>query len=200
VTDVLQIIAVLLAALLVLLALPVTVAFRINRRKEIKGKVIVHWFFGLVRFRISVPGRPKAEPRPKRVPGKKTGKRKPGAKLRRTFTLLKHSPFRRRTIRFIKGLLQATHTRGLYCRLRIGLDDPADTGLLWGVLGPVAGIAASFRCAEVRIEPEFADPVLEVESHGEFRLIPLQFIGLVSAFVLSPATMHAWFTLRRSHT
>jgi hypothetical protein len=42
------------------------------------------------------------------------------------------------------------------------------------------------------------DPVLEVESHGEFRLIPLHFIALATAFVVSPETLCAWRTLRRS--
>ena len=196
---VLLIIAILLALLAVLLAVPITVTFRINRIKEIKGQISFHWLFGLVRFRIGIPGAAKSETQHKRKPTKKTRKRKRGSNARGVFALLKQSAFRRRAIRFIKDVLRVTHARDLYLRLRIGLGDPADTGRLWVLLGPIAGIASNLRSAEVHIEPEFMDPLLEVESHGEFRLIPLQFIALVTAFVVSPKTLHAWRTLRQSN-
>jgi len=173
------------------------VAFRIDHIKEIKGQVSFQWLFGMVRFRIGIPAA-KAEPQRKRKPTKKTRKRKPGSNARGVFALLKQSAFRRRAIRFIKDVLRATHARDLYLCLRIGLGDPADTGRLWAFLGPIAGIATNLRSAEVRIEPEFMDPVLEVESHGEFRLIPLQFIALATAFVVSPVILSALLTLRQS--
>jgi Protein of unknown function (DUF2953) len=200
VDSVLLIISILLALLLVLLIVPVTLAFKVDRSKEIKGHVIFRWLFGVVRFRIGIPKTAKAKSQHKRKLREKTGKRKPGIKkVHAVLALLKHAPFRQRAMRFIRGILRAIHARDFYLRLRIGLDDPADTGRLWGLLGTVAGIAASLRSAEVRIEPEFTNPVLEVESHGEFRFIPLQFIGLATAFAMSPATLHAWFKLRRSN-
>ncbi len=197
-SSVLLIIAVLLALLLVLLAMPVTVAFRIDHIKEVKGQVSFHWLFGLVRFRTEIPGAAKAGPQRKRKPAKKTEKRKTGAHARGVFALMKQSAFIRRAIQFIRDVLRAIHVRDLYLRLRIGLGDPADTGRLWALLGPVAGIAADLRSAKVHFEPEFMDPVLKVESHGEVRLIPLQFIALATAFVVSPTTLRAWGMLRRS--
>ena len=195
---VLLIIAILLAILLLLLAVPITVAFRIDGIKEIKGQVSLQWLFGLVRFRIGIPGSTKAEPQRKLRLAKKTRKRKHGNNARGVFTLLKQSAFRRRAIRFIKDVLRATHARDLYLRLRIGLGDPADTGRLWALLGPIASIATNLRSAEVRIEPEFVDPLLEVESHGGFRFIPLQFISLATAFIVSPKTLRALLMLRQS--
>lgn len=193
---ILLIIAILLTLLLVL-AVPVTVAFEVDCLKEIKGQVRFYWLFGLVRFRIGFPSVPKAEPEQQRKPKKK--KRKTGGRSRGVFALLKRSAFRQHAIRFVKDVLRAIHARDLYLRLRIGLDDPADTGRLWALVGPIAGIAINLRSAEVRIEPEFLAPMLEVKSHGEFRLIPLQFIALVTAFIVSPTTLHAWRTLRQSN-
>jgi hypothetical protein len=198
VSFVLLIIAILLTLLLVLLAVPITVAFRFDRIKEIKGQLSFHWLFGLMRFRIGIPDAAKAEPQHKRKSTKKTRKREPGGSARGVFALLKQSAFRQRAIRFIKDVLRVTHVRDFYLRLRIGLGDPADTGRLWALLGPIAGIATNLRSAEVCIEPEFMDTMLEVESHGEFRLIPLQFIALATAFVVSPTTLSAWRTLRQS--
>ncbi len=197
-SSVLLVIGILLALLFVLLAVPITVAFRIDRIKEIRGQVKFHWLFGLVRFQTGIPGAAKAEPQRTPKPGKITGKRRPGAHVRGVFALLRQSAFWRRAIRFIKDLLHAIHAHDLYLRLRIGLGDPADTGRLWALIGPVSGIAANLHSAEVCIEPEFMDSVLEVESHGEFRLIPLQFIALATAFAASPTTLRAWRTLRRS--
>jgi len=158
-----------------------------------------HWLFGVVRYQIGIPSTSEAKPDSKRIPAKKTGKHIKGTHAQGVFALLKQSDFFRRTIRFIKDLLRATHARDLYLRLRIGLGDPADTGRLWALLGPAAGIATNLRSADVHIEPEFMDPVLEVESHGEVRLIPLQFIALATAFVVSPTTLRAWRTLHRSN-
>ena len=197
-SSVLLIIVILLALLLILLAVPITVAFRVDRIKEITGQVRFHWLYGLVRFRIGIPGAAKDKPHRKQKPMKKTGKRRPVRNARSVFALLRQSAFRRRSIRFVNDILRTTHASDLYLRVRIGLGDPADTGRLWALLGPVAGIAANLRSAEVCIEPEFIDPVLEVESHGEFRLIPLQFIALATAFLVSPGTLRAWHTLRRS--
>ena len=89
-------------------------------------------------------------------------------------------------------MLRATHARNLFLRLRIGLGDPADTGRLWAVIGPIAGMAQNFRSAALRIEPEFMDPAFEVESHGQFRLVPIQFIAMTAAFMLSPTMLRAW--------
>jgi hypothetical protein len=195
---VLLITAILLALLVVMLSVPMTVAFRIDRIREIRGHVILYWFFGLLRFRINIPGVAKAVSSRKRKPGAKKEKHKLGVNGHTFFALVQQSALRRRILRFIKSFSGAAHGRDLYLRLRVGLGDPADTGRLWGFLGPLDGIAANLRHAEVRIEPEFVDSALELESHGEFRLVPLQFVALTAAFMLSPEIFQAWRTLRRS--
>ena len=68
----LLIIAILLVLLLVLLTVPISVAFRLDRIKEINGHVIFYWLFGLVRFRIGVPGAVKAVSRHNKKPREKT--------------------------------------------------------------------------------------------------------------------------------
>lgn len=192
----LQGLAILLALLLVLLAVPITVAFSIERIREIRGHVNLRWLFGLVRVRMTIPGGVDSTPKRQRRREKISGKRKRAGNSRGAITLLKQSAFRSRAVRLVKDLLRKTHPHDLYLRLRIGLGDPADTGRLWVLLGPVAGIAASLRSAEIRIEPEFMDPMLEIEGRGEFRLVPLQFIALIAAFAVSPTTLRAYRSLR----
>ena len=193
--------AVLLGLLITLLAVPIELTFRINRIKQIHGQVNIRWLFGLVRFSVDVPGI--AKPKKTKIKGKpaaakqsETDKKRSGSP--KLFAVLKQSTFRRRLFQFIQDLLRATHSHELTLRCRIGLGDPADTGQLWALLGPIAAMAANIRSAVVRIEPEFMDPIFEIQSHGKFRLIPLEFIALTIAFVLSPPSLRAWRVLRQS--
>jgi hypothetical protein len=192
-------VAVVLGLVFTILVVPITVVFRVDRLDEIKGQLGFRWLFGLVRFQSGIPGADRTKPRRDGKPVKKINERKAGRNARGMFSLMRQSDFRRHAIRFIRNLLRAIHARSLYLHLRIGLGDPADTGRLWALVGPVAGVAANLRNAEVHLEPEFMEPVLEIESHGEIRLVPLQFIALAVAFVVSPTTIRAWYALRQSH-
>jgi hypothetical protein len=188
----------LLAFLVVLLAVPLAVEFSVHRIEKTQGVVRFRWLFGLVRFQLRIPEDFKSAKEP--LPGSKNKKaklRKKGTGSGRLFSLVRQRRFRGRVYKFIRDVLRATHARDLFLRLRIGLGDPADTGCLWALVGPVAGLARNLRSATVRIEPEFVDPVLEIESHGRFRLIPIQLIALTAAFLLSPTMLGAWRQLRQ---
>lgn len=189
----------LLALLIALLAVPLTVVFSVHRIKETKGVVRFRWLFGLVRFQLRIPQAAKARLRPARAEGEKAksaSQRERKASAGEVLSLIKQPAFRQRGYKFIRDMLRATHARNLFLRLRIGLGDPADTGCLWAIIGPIAALAQNLRSVAVRIEPEFVDPVFEIESHGRFRLVPIQFIALTVAFMLSPTMLRAW---RDSH-
>ena len=102
------------------------------------------------------------------------------------FRALRQTAFRRRIILFIHDLWHAVHKRDISLRLRVGLGDPADTGQLWAMLGPVAGMLADTQAASIEIEPEFFDATLELDSSGDIRFIPLQMIYLTVGLLLSP--------------
>jgi hypothetical protein len=194
----------LLAILVAFLAVPLTVMFSIRRTEEVRGLIRFRWLFGLVRFQISIPragktatrSRPATQEKEKSVPRRKKTMAGGG---RRVLSVIRQPVCRRHVLKFLRSLLRAAHARDLFLRLRIGLGDPADTGRLWAIVGPIAGMARNLRGAVVRIEPEFVDPVFEVESEGQFRLVPIQFILLTVAFLLSPTTWHAWQQLQRGN-
>ena len=191
----------LLALLIALLAIPLTVVFSVRRIEATEGHVRFRWLFGLVRFQVPISraGRPEPQPRSKPEKEAKPRRQKKKGGAGGLFSLIRQAAFRRRVSKFIRDILAATHARNLFLRLRIGLGDPADTGRLWAILGPVAGMARNIEGAAVRIEPEFMEPVFEVESRGQFRLVPIQVIALVTAFVLSPTMLRAWWRLRRGN-
>lgn len=195
-------IGLLLALLIALLSVPLTIVFSIHRINEIQGHVRFRWLFGLVRIQLRLPRSARAEAQPQPTARKKAtppGPRRKTANPRGMLALLKQPAFRRRVHQFMRDMLAATHAQHLFLRLRIGLGDPADTGCLWAIIGPLAGMAQNLQRARVRIEPEFMQPLFEVETHGRFRLVPIQFIALTVALLLSPAMLRAWRDLHREH-
>lgn len=204
-TGVALILGLLPALVIGLLAVPLSVAFSIRRLRETRGVIRFRWLFGIVRFRVRIPraGATAARPAPEgevRAPGRKQRKSRQRWRPGGVLSLMRERAIRRRVVGFLRDLLRATHARRLFLRLRIGLGDPADTGRLWALVGPVAGLARNVSGATLRIEPEFIDPVFEVESHGQFRLVPLRLIALTAAFALSPTMLRAWWRLSRGHS
>lgn len=186
------------ALLLLLLAVPLDLSFRIERISNLHGQISVRWLFGAVRFRIPVQrtGRQQPEFGVRQQPTKKRSVRNKRRADLDFVAVLRQAPFRRRVYRFFKDLLNAVNLQRLKLLMRLGLGDPADTGRLWALLGPLSALAQNIDCAEVRIDPEFMDSTLEVRADGQLRLIPLQLLALATAFVLSPPSIRAWRTLR----
>jgi hypothetical protein len=200
----------LLALLVLLLAVPVDlafdVAFDIDEPGAVRGKLVVGWLFGLVRVRADCArgcARPAAGGM---VPtaGSNDGARGPsssarsarrGSRTGRALVLLRRAEFRERTWRLLKDLGRAARLEGLRLRLRLGLGDPADTGRLWAVIGPLGAAARQLRDADVVIEPEFFDGALDVEARGRMRCVPLQLLAVVLGFALSPPALRAWRAL-----
>jgi len=188
-----------LSGLVLLLAVPVEVAFRGRGVEPLEGRVTIRWLFGLVRFRVPVPGVAKPKrPDPGAEPETEEAREKPKKRGGRTraLSVLGQAAFRRRLCRLVRDLVRAAHPSQLGLHVRLGLGDPADTGRLWGFVGPLVAAAGSARDVELRIEPEFEGLVCEFEAHGRLLLVPVQFLFLAVVFALSPTSIRAWRTLR----
>ena len=174
-----------------LLAIPVEIVFNVQQNETSHKSVSIGWLFGLVRVTPTMDGSESEPERPKKKK-KKSGKENG----RRAIAVARNRSFRLRLIRFIKDIFEAMHLSDLTLRARLGLGDPADTGMLWGFIGPVAGFLASIRKAVIRIEPEFMYETFEIDSKGSARIIPLQLMFIMFAFVLSPVTIRMIWGLR----
>jgi len=194
------VVAGLLGLVLLLLAVPVDMEFRLEGIEPFTGEVGVRWLFGLVRFRIPVPGAGKPTPRPEARPKAARARARPraGGRRRPVLAARRQAAVSRRVYRRLRDLVRAVHLRRLRLLMRLGLGDPADTGRLWALVGPLNAVA-QLRNAELRIEPEFVEPVLEFQADGRVLLVPLRFLVLAIAFALSPPTIRAWRALRGSH-
>ncbi len=183
------------AILLALLAVPFELAFRLERVEAFSGQITLRWLFGLVRFRIPIPG----VERPAEAPAAKPRKPAPRGARPNAIAVFRQPAFRRRVWRLVTDVIRAAHLRELHLRMRLGLGDPADTGWLWALVGPLSVAAQSLRDAQVQIEPEFEDEAFELHADGRLLLIPLQFLALAIGFALSPASIRAWRSLRGGH-
>lgn len=195
------IIAIFLGLLLLLLAVPVAAAFRFEGIEAFNGQITIRWLFGLLRFRIRIPGVSKLPPESRVAPQAAKARARPEKRSGRLNVLpvLRQVAFRRRVYRLAQDLAGAAHLSQFRLRMRLGLGDPADTGRLWAIVGPLNAVAQNLRDAQVQIEPEFMGPVFEFQVHGRLRLIPLQLLILATGFALSPASIRAWRTLKGRH-
>lgn len=182
--------AVILLCVLALLAVPVEIVFSIQRHETFRSDVAIGWMFGLVRLPISTksPKQPSRQGRKKEKPKTRKGRR-------RLFVILRNSRFHRRLFRFVKDLLGSIHVSSLRMSARLGLDDPADTGRLWGIVGPPAGALTASRWADIKIEPDFSGETFDLDSEGNIRIIPLKVTFIILTFLLAPVTLGAIWTL-----
>jgi hypothetical protein len=186
-----------IAALVALLAIPLTLTFQVSWQGAFSNDAELKWAFGLVRKRI-LPAKSKPVTSKSEQPGRRTSRsrRSTGTNLN-LLNALRQKDFRGRITRFVGDVWHAAHKEDVKMRLRIGLGDPSDTGQLWAVLGPISGILGSDREVSVEIEPEFIDETLELVGNGSIRIIPLQMIYLAAALMLSPPV---WRVIKQMRT
>lgn len=213
---------VVLLSMLMLLAIPVTISFSVVRRDGFSGKITFGWLFGLLRISPSIPtGAGRKRKRADRAPaesaesgglagpdgpkatsartsagGKADGKRAPAERLRR---VLKTKGFVRSVLRFLRDTARCVRFVSLHVAGRIGLDNPFDTGRLWGTFCALTGFLHGTERVRLRVEPDFDEAVFELDGRGEIRIIPVTLFLPFIRFVLAPATLRAaWSASRRT--
>lgn len=140
------------------------------------------WPFGLFRFRPGKRTPRLVKPRDKRSKkGETARKRDTGLVLR----ILHVKGMVSAIARFIRRILRCLEVRDLQGDLTIGLDDPADTGILMGALIP-AGIALSHLTGRpLGISPSFGGAVLQWRGTATVRLVPMRLLWATTRIVLS---------------
>ena len=167
-----------LSLIVIVLVMPVTLTYQLSWKEKLTGNLRLNLAFGLVRTNVTPD---QAEPKPDKPEAareKSFRRGKPTGKKANFMAAIRQTSFRRRILRFISDLWRAIHKQNVRLLVRMGLGDPADTGQLWAMLGPLSGMLARLRDVRVAIEPDFIDTTFEVDSSGTIRLIPLQFVIL----------------------
>ena len=186
-----------LSLIVILLAMPVTLTYQFSWKETPSANLRLNWAFGLVRADVS-PDLAKPGPDKPDATRKKAARRGKSTGRKNFMAAIRQAPFRRRMLRFVTDLWRTIHKKNVQLLVRLGLGDPAETGQLWAVLGPLSGMLARLRDIRVTIEPDFLDATLEVDSSGTIRMIPLQVAVIVFGLLFSPSIWRGIMSMRRA--
>ena len=170
---------------LLLLAIPVDLVFCVEKEVAFKSRVRVGWMFGLIAKDISGKKEPEKEKR------KRKRKRKDKSNTKPLLAMFGAKGFLLKLLGLVRDILRLLNIRELEVNLRVGLDDPAETGLLFALVGPALVCAKSFSALDVQVEPDFEQENLQGYCKGDFRAFPIRFAGLIILFAFSPTTIRA---------
>ena len=177
-----------IAGLVVLGAAVLAVPVDVRARLDIGGRppftAAVCWLFGLLRFNISSgKHRPRKKKKPKPVRKKRSG----GLGWRSILDILLTKGLAKQFFFLVKRSFQQLGWRDLQLDMRIGLDDPADSGMLFAYIGPVT----PFLPRRVTLRPVIGPTMLEGFLSGTLRIIPLLFLFIFLRFLFSLPVLRA---------
>jgi hypothetical protein len=185
--------AVLAAVFLAPLDLQVWIAKAADEPRAVARVRVRYWGFPLER---EWPAHEAEETGPKRSAERRASPRRRAFGWKSVRAALITPGFVRRCLWLGRDLLRLTRPDEVRVRGRIGLDDPADTGM-W--LGWLYGLNPLVRDhADVRIEPDFGGPVIEGTAEGRWRRRPAGLLGPLVRFLASPVVWRAALAARRA--
>ncbi len=194
----LGLVALLIALTLVALAARVSIGVEFAYADELRGHARLRALFGLVDTELSTSSGAKRSPRRHERRSKERRKRTSRRVApRRVLAALDSDGVLAASRLYAQRLRQALRFSELFASFRIGLDDPADTGLAWGFCGPLA-IILSDRHPGLSLTPVFERPCFEADVKGSLSVMPLALIAATLAFMLTPAVLHAAYLIWRA--
>ena len=160
-------------------SIPVDMAFDFGGSGAARSRMRMGWLFGLLGKEF---GRTRKKPKER---ASKEKKKKRSAKP--FLSLLMTKGVATGLLKLSRRILGGVRVRHLDARLGIGLDDPADAGMLYSALWPVLGPLTYNSSAKVGMELSFEGPALDLTARGQIRVFPIQMVWYVLLFALSPA-------------
>jgi hypothetical protein len=167
-----------LVALIVLfLCIPVELVFRANTEGKPKLSLRLVWFFGLFNRDLRQIVHEWEQ--------KKVVKDKPHSnwlqRVKLALEILQTRGLLKQLGSFIMRTYRSTKVRELAANLKVDLDNPADTGLLFAFIAPANLLTNYFLPYPIKIEPSFAgESFITGYVNARIKLTPIQ--------VLAPAT------------
>lgn len=179
-----------LAAFIVLvLCVPLDIEPRLDVYGRPKFRMRLAWLFGLVSKEVG-KGKKKPEEKKRVVPEAKPKRKRKRIRAETIFKIMRTKGLLRQFKDLLRDILSRLKIRDLAVDFRVGLDNPADTGLLFALIGPATFFLGSSRVHQIRVEPSFEDEVVfEGYLYGVVRLWPVQLVVPFLKFVFSLATI-----------
>lgn len=171
------------------LCIPLDLVFRANIEGRPKFSLRLIWFFGLFTSELRQTRKKPEEKRVNEYEGKPADWMQ---RLRVTFEILQTKGLLKQLGCSIKGIIRRIKVRELTANLKVGLDNPADTGLLFAFIAPVTLAINYFFPYPVKIAPSFTgESFITGYLCGAVRLWPIQLAASLIAFAFSLPTLRA---------
>ena len=167
----------LFALVVLVLSIPIDLAFRLDVYGRPKFSLRLVWLFGLVSKELK---------RGKKKPSKRKPRKRRGG--RGIFRILRTKGLLRQLKALVMDILGCLKIRDLSIDFRVGLDNPADTGLLFATIGPSLIFLSPSVRRSISIKPSFeVEAVLEGYAQAAVRLRPIRLLVPLLRFVFSLA-------------
>ena len=168
---------------ILVLSIPVRLTFDVATDGDGRRKLRADWLFGLVGRDLL--GRKEKRP-PKVAPPGAGGKKKKRPGFGFFLAVFTTRGLAGGVVRLVRQMLRGLRVRELDVNLRVGLPDPADTGMVYGALWSAFVPRSPSGTVRFRMEPAFEGPAFEGSLRGAVRVIPAQMAANAVRFVVSP--------------
>ncbi len=185
----------LLVCVLLLLLIPLDVIFHLDTESRPGVRINIAWGYGLIR-KDFIQGESKPIAKSAATPQPPKELRNGVVKSKRTksaMIFVRNPGMLARLFRFARDMLRQFRVREIKLRLHLGLDDPANTGRLYGTLSPLLCLVQRMPRVDLRVQPDFSRAVFMATGRGEIRVIPLAVIGVMLGLFLSPTCWRAFY-------
>jgi len=174
------------AVVCVCLFLPLEIALRLDLGGGVKFSILLLWLSGVLRKEL----RWKSGAGAARQPTEDSHRLEDTVQLFSGILRTKGLPIQ--LLRLAGNCLKKLKVEEFVARLKIGLDSPADTGLLFAYLSPLALLGLFPRC-RIDLEPSFSgDAIVQGYLSARLKMEPARLIIPVAGFLLSPLAIKAW--------
>ena len=159
------------------LCVPLDAALNIESPGRPRFRLKLVWLFGLVSKEIRREKKPEEKPEKKKGPDFSTI-----LKFLRTRGLL------RKIAVLVRDILGQFKIRELALNCRLGLNDPADTGLIFALIEATTPFINHPAKYQLRVQPIFSDEIfLNGHLHGVVSVRPIGLVWPLLKFTFSPA-------------
>lgn len=176
--------AVALASLIAILSIPFNILCSIEIYEKPKFRIRAEWLFGLLKKDIR---------KKKKKPTKKKQKLGEGRKwLWAAFRIIRIKGMLKLLKRLVREILHSFKIRELRVNFKVGLDDPADTVFLLGIINASRLFWTPSFPHEIEIHADYEGEVfLEGYSNLTVRVLPIQVLVSLLRFLFSWSSIKA---------
>ena len=151
-----------------LFSIPIDLAVSYERGEGSRSRMRIGWLFGLIGKELG--GKKKGEDKKSKTMKEKNGRRG----FRGPLAMFRARGFSGRLLLLARRLVKSVQVRNVDVEFQVGTGNPAETGLLYGVIGPSVALAGSSLSPNIRVKPHFVEETFQGHARGVVRVYPIK--------------------------